>query len=65
LLLGRFQFLDADLGAFLFVSIAAGRSAENDQREQAKESEKQDHADPRRESRLRLIALEWFWRGHS
>jgi hypothetical protein len=52
LFLRRFQFFDAGLGAFLFVSITARRGLQHHQREQAKEREKQDHADPRREHRL-------------
>jgi hypothetical protein len=64
LLLRCLKFFHAGLVALLFVGISARSSAENHQREQAKESEKQHHADPRREGGLRLVAAEWFWRGH-
>jgi hypothetical protein len=64
LFLRGLEFLHASLGAFLFVRITTRRGAENDQREQAKEREEQNHANPRREHRLWLVALEWFGRGH-
>jgi hypothetical protein len=64
LFLRRFQLLEAGLGAFLFVGITARRGPKHHQREQSKKREEQDHADPRREHRLRLVALDWFGRGH-
>jgi hypothetical protein len=64
LLLRGLKFLDPGFCSLLLVSVAARRRAKNDQGEQAKESEKQHHAEPRREGRLRFITTEWFWRGH-
>jgi hypothetical protein len=64
LLLRSFQFLGANLGAFFLEGSSAGRSPEHHQGEQTEESEKQHHAEPGRESRLRLMAVEWLWRGH-
>jgi hypothetical protein len=64
LFLHGLQFLRADLCPFFFVGVPAWRNAQHHHREQGKESEKQHHAEPGREGRLRLSAVEWFWRGH-